>query len=132
MVPDHGDYFVQRRSNDWGEVFDRIAAALKELANPPMPPSATLEPIMAPMSPGEVLDRLAILHIKGRRIAEQAQTAVGPNRTTSLLAVREASLPHTPETGRVTADLRRVNEELWQLEDPFGPPEAAGTSDPCL
>jgi hypothetical protein len=69
------------------------------------------------MSPGELLDRLTILEIKGERFRDEAK------RTTSL-AERQALEGIWEETVRDLEafqdrrrELKAVNESLWQTED---------------
>lgn len=73
--------------------------------------------IHAPVSPGELIDKLTILAIKSRRIADAAKLV---NVRAELAALR-ACWTASPWAGRdISADetaLLAVNEKLWDIED---------------
>jgi hypothetical protein len=71
--------------------------------------------LLAPLSLGELIDRLTILEIKSRRIASPAKRAA---LARELAALRAAAAPHLNErTRRLMRQLRRVNGLLWDLEN---------------
>ena len=74
--------------------------------------------LLIPVSPGELLDKLTILEIKLDRIDDEAKLA-NVRREHELLshAWREAGLDDDAEVGRLRAQLREVNEALWEIED---------------
>jgi hypothetical protein len=82
-----------------------------------------------PTAPGEFLDKLTILEIKSERMGDAAQLAnvrreLGLMRETwaaSPLAVRDVSA--------LVAELKGVNESLWEIEDAIRAKEAARTFD---
>jgi hypothetical protein len=85
---------------------------------------------MIPVSWGELLDKIAILQIKTRRLRTPEAQA---NAAKELAALRQAagSPPITPE---LEAALNAVNTRLWRIEDlvrereaacDFGPPFVA-------
>ena len=73
--------------------------------------------ILAPVSFGELLDKIAILQIKSERMADPAKLA---NVRNELDALERTWLSH-PAAGhdivRLRADLKAVNERLWVIED---------------
>lgn len=73
--------------------------------------------ILAPVSPGELIDKLTILAIKSRRIADAGKLANVRAELAQLTACWAAS----PWAGRdISADqaaLLAVNERLWDIED---------------
>jgi hypothetical protein len=79
----------------------------------------------APISWGELIDKVTILEIKHERLeAEMARSNVA--RELELL---EAVVATAPEGGGLTAlraELRRVNETLWDLENQVRAKEAQG------
>ena len=83
---------------------------------------------LAPVSWGELLDKITILEIKAIRIADAAARA---NVDRELALLREVASPVLPQPGlAVLIDgLRRVNLDLWQIEDDIRAKEAAARFD---
>ena len=69
------------------------------------------------VSPGELIDKITILEIKAQRIADPDKLANVHRELRSLKATREKALDTSPELDEFTAELRRINERLWQIED---------------
>ena len=73
--------------------------------------------ISAPVSFGELLDKIAILQIKSERIRDEAKLA---NIRHELTALETTWMAH-PAAGhdivRLRAELKAVNERLWVIED---------------
>ena len=73
--------------------------------------------ILVPVSFGELLDKIAILQIKSERMADPAKLA---NVRNELSALEKTWMAH-PAAGtdivRLRADLKAVNERLWEIED---------------
>ena len=80
------------------------------------------------MSWGELLDKITILEIKAARISDPAARA---NVDRELALLREVAAPVLPQPGlAVLIDgLRRVNLDLWQIEDDIRAKEAAARFD---
>lgn len=76
-----------------------------------------------PMSWGELLDKLTILDIKRERIAAEGARANVLREYETLRSVGAAALRET-EVAALVADLRRVNAELWEIEDDIRAEEA--------
>jgi len=71
----------------------------------------------APVSPGEFLDKQTILEIKLERLADAAQREnVGRELDLLRLEWASSSFARADVTAQV-AELKRVNEELWETED---------------
>lgn len=80
---------------------------------------------MAPVSWGELLDKITILEIKAERItAAPARANVG--RELQLLRQVAAPVMAQPGLAPLLDDLRRVNAALWRIEDDIRAKEAAG------
>ncbi len=79
-----------------------------------------------PVAPGELLDKLTILEIKSERIAD-LDKLVNVRRELEMLdsVWREAGLD-SDEIASLRADLKQVNEALWQIEDDIRDEERAG------
>jgi hypothetical protein len=73
--------------------------------------------ISVPVSFGELLDKMSILQIKLERIDDPAKRA---NVNRELQALR-VTWEHAPESKQDLAEtlaaLKRVNEQLWEIED---------------
>ena len=69
------------------------------------------------VSPGELIDKITILEIKAERIADPDKLANVHRELRSLTATREEALEASPELDGFTAELRRINERLWEIED---------------
>jgi len=76
---------------------------------------ATVE-ILAPVSAGELIDKITILEIKAERIADPATRANGVRELTALARLRDM---HALNAGfeTLTAEIKGVNEALWEIED---------------
>ena len=80
---------------------------------------------LAPVSWGELLDKITILEIKADRIAGPAARA-NVNRELTLLREVAAPVLPQPDLAPLIDGLRRVNLALWQIEDDIRAREAAG------
>lgn len=73
--------------------------------------------ILVPVSFGELLDKIAILQIKSERMKDEAKLA---NVRNELSALERTWMAH-PAAGhdivRLRAELKAVNERLWEIED---------------
>ncbi|OYW25759.1 MAG: hypothetical protein B7Z44_18110 [Caulobacter sp. 12-67-6] len=74
-------------------------------------------PILAPVSAGELIDKITILRVKAERIGDPAKEANVRKELALLEATASAHIPSTVEMDRLTADLQAVNAALWDVED---------------
>ena len=85
--------------------------------------------ILVPVSFGELLDKIAILQIKSERMGDPAKLA---NVRNELSALEKTWMAH-PAAGtdivRLRADLKAVNERLWEIEDDIRVKEKAQAFD---
>jgi Family of unknown function (DUF6165) len=82
-----------------------------------------------PVSPGELLDKITILRIKGERIRDAAKLA---NVRLELELLEQTWATLGTATAAVAADeqaLQAVNEQLWEIEDRIRDKEAAHSFD---
>jgi hypothetical protein len=73
--------------------------------------------VLAPVSLGELLDKIVILEIKRGRISDDAKLS---NVRTELQALRDIRPPSLLDNAEIQVwekALRSANEELWDLED---------------
>jgi hypothetical protein len=76
--------------------------------------------ILVETAPGELIDKITILEIKTERMTDPAKVRNVRIELATLTAVRDRALPPPaalPELPRLTAELKRVNEALWEIED---------------
>lgn len=69
------------------------------------------------VSAGELIDKITILEIKTERISDPDKVANVQRELRSLAAARRDALPSSPVLHELTAELRRINERLWEIED---------------
>ena len=69
------------------------------------------------VSAGELVDKITILEIKAERMADPAKLANVHRELRSLTTARREALPSSEELDELTAELRRINERLWEIED---------------
>jgi hypothetical protein len=73
--------------------------------------------LSVPVSPGELLDKISILEIKSERIADADKRANVHRELDLLTGLWHAAGLETSEVTRLRADLRALNESLWDIED---------------
>jgi hypothetical protein len=81
---------------------------------------------LAPISWGELLDKITILEIKTARVADAAKRA-NIRKELTLLAVLAA--PVLAEVAPLLASLKAINEQLWDIEERIRDKEAAQAFD---
>lgn len=94
-------------------------------------PQAVPTPL-APISWGELLDKISILEIKAARITASAALANVRGELSQLNAVAADVLAARADVAVVKAELRRVNEALWDIEDRIRERERAGDFGPVF
>ena len=73
--------------------------------------------ILIPMSPGEILDKITILQIKAERISDPAKVANVRTELKMLSKVWNDAVDVDAEITALTAELKSINEALWEIED---------------
>ena len=73
--------------------------------------------ILIPISPGELLDKITILQIKSERIDDAAKVANVNTELGMLEKVWNEAVDDDERIRALTAELKSVNEALWQIED---------------
>ena len=68
--------------------------------------------LLAPISVGELIDKITILEIKEERIADESKRV---NVQDELKALRSIEVPNIPTD--LVDELRGVNDRLWDIED---------------
>ena len=75
------------------------------------------QPILTEIAPGELIDKITILQIKNERIKDPGKLHNVRVELAALESTRDKAMPASPELARLTADLKSVNEALWEIED---------------
>lgn len=78
------------------------------------------------VSPGELLDKLTILDIKAERISDAAKVANVAREREALARSASPLFASHADLEALRAELKRVNEALWDIEDRIRACEAAG------
>ena len=73
--------------------------------------------IMAPISAGELVDKITILRVKAERIGDPAKEANVRKELGLLEAIAAEALPASAEIDALTAELTAINAALWDIED---------------
>jgi hypothetical protein len=76
-----------------------------------------MEHILVPVSPGEVLDKITILEIKSERMTDEEKLR---NVITELSLLNDTwndRVSADDTIRRIHAELKRINEALWEIED---------------
>ena len=118
--------FRQDEQGDWNKVMERVAEALQEhfggnsTPNKPAPaPQPALKPepiqdILAPISLGELIDKITILHIKTQHLQGTALENVKKELHALETTLKDLQL-NVDDT--LIQRLKEVNQGLWQIED---------------
>jgi Family of unknown function (DUF6165) len=110
----------------WGPVFDRMAAELEEM----VPRRVRTPWVQAPVAPGELIDKITILEIKSQRIADQEKLANVRAELTDLTEARDRAIFDGGKLAPLVAELKSINESLWQIEDDIRRREREGDFGP--
>jgi uncharacterized protein YukE len=88
-----------------------------------------MDNILVPVSPGEMLDKITILEIKSERMTDAGKVA---NVRTELALLQETwkrSVEVDPVIRKLHAQLKQINEALWEIEDAIRDKERARAFD---
>ncbi len=120
--------FRQASPGEWDGVFRRMAEVVPELTragNAALP----TPPILAPVSPGHLIDRISILTIKSEHLGDPVKLAHIRTELDALIAVRTA-FPRSTDLAPLESGLRETNEVLWRIEDELRECERLGNFGP--
>ncbi|MGB2240396.1 MAG: DUF6165 family protein [Candidatus Puniceispirillaceae bacterium] len=85
--------------------------------------------LQVPVSVGEVLDKITILQIKLAHISDASKRVNIQNELDALLPLMAGDGFNTDEIQGLMAELKSVNEALWDIEDDIREKEAAKSFD---
>lgn len=83
-----------------------------------------MDNVMAPVSPGELLDKITILEIKSERIADADKVKNVRYELELLSKLWQDAIPDA-DVSEERAALKAVNGELWDIEDDIREEERA-------
>jgi hypothetical protein len=75
------------------------------------------QPVLVEIAAGDLLDKITILEIKRARIRDRAKLANVQAELEALTTARTRALAETAELASLVAELKAVNERLWDVED---------------
>jgi hypothetical protein len=84
-----------------------------------------MKDILVPISPGELLDKITILRIKAARMSDPVKVANVKHELGLLEKTWQDSGAAAVNIGDEEANLTRVNEKLWIIEDEIRDEERA-------
>ena len=84
-----------------------------------------MKQILIPISPGELLDKITILEIKSARIDSAEKKANVNNELSMLNQVWNESVKQDNALVEMRAELKAINEALWDIEDDIRDEERA-------
>jgi len=73
--------------------------------------------ILVEISPAELIDKLTILEIKLELIEEEGKRANVKREYSLLISAYQATIVETEPLRELTSTLKRINRELWDIED---------------
>ncbi len=74
-------------------------------------------PILVEIAAGELIDKVTILQIKSERMQDSAKLQNVRQELDVLTHARDELLPHSDALTAAMAELKCINETLWDIED---------------
>src|ERR1051325_3553739 len=74
-------------------------------------------PLLAPISVGELLDKITILEIKAEAITAPEKRTNVLRELTALAELSRREVAASPELDSLRSELRAVNRRLWEVEE---------------
>jgi len=73
--------------------------------------------VLVEISPGELIDKITILKIKRTKITDTDKRRNVEYEYQLLMDLQKSAIPFDDQINVLQADLQKVNEILWQIED---------------
>ena len=86
--------------------------------------------ILVEISPAELIDKLTILEIKLELIKDEGKRANVKREYSLLISAYQATIVETEPLRELTSTLKRINRELWDIEDNIRAEERAKSFGP--
>ena len=80
-------------------------------------PRRLMQSVSIEISPGELIDRITILEIKRAKVRAPDKLKNIERELKVAIAARDSAIGVSERVNALSDDLRRVNEELWEIED---------------
>jgi tetratricopeptide (TPR) repeat protein len=113
--------FRQRQNGEWTPVMEEIAAELAALVSRKSRESARSQSpsglVLAPVSIGELIDKIVILEIKAARMTDPYKLIEVSKELDLLRQIDYGAIEYEHEIKTLKEQLRHVNETLWDIED---------------
>jgi hypothetical protein len=116
--------FRQTELGNWHPVFQWMAHEVEKLL------AGKRRPISVPLSPGELIDKITILQIKSERITNPEKLDQVRSELAMLEKARTDAIVDSEELANLAAELKAVNDWLWQVEDDIRGCERTGDFGP--
>ena len=107
--------YRQTSRDDWGGVFGRIAADVAKIKEATVERATTS--LQIPGSIGELFDKIAILEIKAARMIDAHKLRHVTHELALLRSLESQCGPSSDDHANLVAELKRVNETLWDIEN---------------
>ncbi len=120
--------FRQRAIGDWEGVFADMAEALKTLIAEK--DKGLAGPLLVPTAVGELIDKLTILEIKTERIPDPRKLANVRRELALLCDMKRRRGISGARVDNLTAELKRTNCALWEIEEAIRQCERMGDFGP--
>jgi tetratricopeptide (TPR) repeat protein len=104
--------FRQTKLGRWDDVFERIADEVRKKLST----SANPQAIPIEISPGELLDKIAILQIKRERVIDPAKQQNIRAELAALNSACDRAIPPSDQLSALMRQLKDVNEAIWDVE----------------
>jgi hypothetical protein len=88
-----------------------------------------VDAILTPVSIGELIDKITILEIKAERITDAGKVANVRTELDGLLPLWHQQLAAQPGLDALKAQLKVINERMWDIQDRLRDKEAAQVFD---
>ena len=75
------------------------------------------ESVTIEVGAGELIDKITILEIKAERIADEAKLVNIRHELEVLTKTRGEQMRDTDELVKLSAELKAINEKIWDIED---------------
>ena len=73
--------------------------------------------VSVPVAPGELIDKITILEIKLERIEAEAKLENIKKELDVLSQAYNRAVPKSEKLIKLTVELKKINELLWEIED---------------
>jgi hypothetical protein len=112
--------FRRTAGQGWDEVFERMASQL------PARVAGRGRAITVEISPGELIDRITILQIKGEHITDPSKLAQIRRQLEALEALSDREIVASSNLASLSAELKAINHAIWLSEEELRACERSG------